>query len=210
MGRRRGPGPDSAKDRDGGDDAGGAAGGPRSARSAIPPPALRPGAAVAGDRAWRPELRAALGWAAGLLAVMQLVDLANGTLTPGRGVCWTSVALVLFAVLYPARVTAGPHWLASRGLLRTQRVHTDLLVLVRRSDGVAPRLVLRDALGGRVEIDTRTLTANPLLWHLLDQGVRLSRERGLLRCGAGPLQELADRIDGAGARAVFEASGLLP
>ncbi len=141
---------------------------------------------------------------------MQLVDLANGTLTPGRGACWTSVALVLFAILYPSHVTAGPHWLASRGLLRTQRVHTDLLVLVRRSDGVAPRLVLRDALGGRVEIDTRTLTANPVLWHLLDQGVNRSRERGLLRCGAGPLGELADRIDGAGARAVFEASGLLP
>lgn len=92
--------------------------------------------------------------------------------------------------------------------MRTRTVHTDLLVLVRHSDGMAPRLVLRDALGGRVELDPKVLTANPLLWHRLEQGVRRSRERGLLRCGAAPLQALAERIDHDGARAVFEASGL--
>ncbi|MGW1372891.1 hypothetical protein ACWD6P_01235 [Streptomyces sp. NPDC002446] len=160
------------------------------------------------DRNWLPELRAALWCTAGLFTVMLLVDLANGTLGPWRALCWTAVALVLFAVLCPPRVTAGEHWLACRGLLRTHTVHTDLLVLVRRSDGVAPRLVLRDALGGRVELDPKVLTANPLLWHRLEQGVSRSRERGLLRCGAAPLQALAERIDRDGARAVFEASGL--
>ncbi|MFH8571295.1 hypothetical protein [Streptomyces sp. NPDC017993] len=139
---------------------------------------------------------------------MLLVDLANGTLGHWRALCWTAVALALFAVLCPPRVTAGEHWLASRGLVRTCTIRTDLLVLVRRSDGTAPRLVLCDALGGRVELDPRVLTTNPLLWHRLEQGVRRSRERGLLRCGAAPLRELADRIDHDGARAVFEASGL--
>ncbi|MFH8556942.1 hypothetical protein [Streptomyces celluloflavus] len=173
--------------------------------SAIPPPV--PGGA-AHDRTWAPELRAAVRCTAGLFALMLLVDLANRTLEPGRIACWTAVALVLFAILYPPRVTAGENWLASRGLLRTRRVRTDLLVLVRRSDGMAPRLVLRDALGGRVELDPKVFTANPLLWHHLDQGVRRARARGLLRCGAAPLQELADRIDRDGARAVFDASGM--
>ncbi|MFF4949962.1 hypothetical protein ACWC2K_01455 [Streptomyces chattanoogensis] len=177
-------------------------------RPAIPPPRLRGGRPYAHDRTWRTELRAALCCTAGLLALMLFVDVANGALTPLRLLCWTAVALVLLAVLFPPRVTAGEHRLVCRGLLRTHRVRTDLLVVVRRSDGMAPRLVLRDALGGRVELDPKVLTANPLLWHHLDQGVRRSRSRGLLRCGAAPLQALADRIDGEGARAVFEASGL--
>ncbi len=160
------------------------------------------------DRTWLPELRAAIWCTAGLFLVMLLVDLANGTLDPWRALCWTAVALVLFTVLYPPRVTAGEHWLASRGPVRTRTVRTDLLVLVRRDDGVAPRLVLRDALGGRVELDPKVLTANPLLWHRLERGARRSRERGWLRCGAVPMQALADRIDHDGARAVFEASGL--
>ncbi|MFF7411389.1 hypothetical protein [Streptomyces lydicus] len=45
------------------------------------------------------------------------------------------------------------------------------------------------------------LTTNPVLWHRLDQGVRRSRERGVLRCGAALLRTPADRIDGDGARA---------
>ncbi|MFI0213593.1 hypothetical protein [Streptomyces lydicus] len=160
------------------------------------------------DRTWLSELRAALGCSGGLLALMLLVDLANGTLALWRALCWTAVAVLLLAILCPPRVTAGEHWLASRGLVRTRRVHTDLLVAVRGECGPAPRLVLRDALGGRVVLDPAVLTANPVLWHRLDQGVRRSRDRGVLRCGAAPLRTLTDRIDGDGARAVFEASGL--
>ncbi|MEU9114334.1 hypothetical protein AB0D04_21740 [Streptomyces sp. NPDC048483] len=70
---------------------------------------------------------------------MLLVDLANGTRTPPRMLCWTAVALVLLAALCPPRLTAAGHLLTSRGLLRTRRVRTDLLVLVRHSDGTAPR-----------------------------------------------------------------------
>ncbi|MEC4014751.1 hypothetical protein [Streptomyces sp. H27-D2] len=160
------------------------------------------------DRTWAAERRAATLCPAGALAVMLLIDVCNGTLDLPRAACWVGLALVLLGILYPPRVTAGRDWLAVRGMLRERRVRTDLLVLVRRADGMAPRLVLRDALGGRVELDPRAFTANPMLWHVVDGGVRLSRERGLLRCGAGPLQALADRIDGEGARAVFDASGL--
>ncbi|MFI0226215.1 hypothetical protein [Streptomyces lydicus] len=160
------------------------------------------------DRTWLSELRAALGCSGGLLALMLLVDLANGTLALWRALCWTAVAVLLLAILCPPRVTAGEHWLASRGLVRTRRVHTDLLVAVRGECGPAPRLVLRDALGGRVVLDPAVLTANPVLWHRLDQGVRRSRDRGVLRFGAAPLRTLTDRIDGDGARAVIEASGL--
>ncbi|MFG2889182.1 hypothetical protein [Streptomyces sp. NPDC048248] len=180
----------------------------RSFRAAVKSSLPRQGEPDGRDRTRLPELRSALWCAAGLLAVMLLVDLANGTLAHWRALCWTAVALALFAVLYPPRVSAGEHWLASRGLVRTCVVRTDLLVLVRHSDGMSPRLVLRDALGGRVELDPEVLTANPLLWHHLEQGVRLSRARGVLRCGAAPLRELAERIDHDGARAVFEASGL--
>ncbi|UKY50123.1 hypothetical protein [Streptomyces inhibens] len=207
MGRRRGLGPEFTTDD--GDDAGetGGAGETGEARSAIPPPSVGHGG-TDHDRTWLPELRAALGCTAGLFALMLLVDLANGTLVPWRLLCWAAVALALFAMLCPPRVTAGEHWLASRGPVRTRRVHTDLLVSVRLCDGMAPRLVLRDAVGGRVELDPKVLTVNPVLWHRLDQGVRRSRERGLLRCGAAPLRALAERIDHDGARAVFEASGL--
>ncbi|GAU69183.1 hypothetical protein SSP35_11_00020 [Streptomyces sp. NBRC 110611] len=71
------------------------------------------------------------------------------------------------------------------------------------------RLVLRDVHGRWLELDRRVLEADPLVWHLLDAGVRRSLDRGTLRHGAYVLQELADRIDGHEARAVLKASGLL-
>ncbi|UNO44184.1 hypothetical protein KGS77_24500 [Streptomyces sp. MST-110588] len=170
------------------------------------PPPVRGGPAR--DRRWAAELRSAIRCAAGLLVLMLLVDLTAGTLSALRAACWTALALVLFGALFPARVTAGPGWLACRGLLRERRVRTDLLVLVHRSDGVAPRIVLRDALGGRVELDPKVLTANPLLWHQLDTGARHSRASGLLRSGAAPLTTLAQHVDRTGAREIFRASGL--
>ncbi|MEU2787422.1 hypothetical protein [Streptomyces sp. NPDC007100] len=166
------------------------------------------GPAAYRDRRWAPELRAAVCCSAGVLTLMLAVDLANDTLDPLRAACWTSLAVVLLAALFPARVTAGAGWLAVRGLLRERRVRTDLLVLVLRSDGMAPRLVLRDLTGGRVELDPKVLTANPALWHLLDTGARLSRERGLLRSGGEALRALGEHVDRDGARRIFEASGL--
>ncbi|MFF3270612.1 hypothetical protein ACFYWU_06700 [Streptomyces chrestomyceticus] len=160
------------------------------------------------DRRWTAELRTSACGTAGVLCLMLGVDLACHTLDPLRAACWTALALVLFAALFPARVTAGAGWLAVRGLLRERRVRTDLLVLVHRSDGMAPRLVLRDALGDRVELDPKVLTADPTLWHLLDTGARLSRERGLLRSGSEVLRVLGECVDRDGARKVFEASGM--
>ncbi|KNB52972.1 hypothetical protein AC230_10230 [Streptomyces caatingaensis] len=164
--------------------------------------------ALAWDRGWRREARAAWCWGFALGGVLAGADLARGSLDGPRAACWTALAAALVAVLRPARITAGAGWLATRGLLRERRVRTDLLTRVRQVDGVAPRLVLCDVAGNRVELDPRVLRANPLLWHELDAGVRRARERGLLREGAAVLDALGERVDGEGARAVLRASGV--
>ncbi|MFJ4768620.1 hypothetical protein ACIP88_05810 [Streptomyces uncialis] len=163
---------------------------------------------VAADRRWATDRRDAVYCASTLLGLIGLVDIANGTLTAVRGLLWLTLALLLYAVLYPPLVTAGPGWLAVRGLWRTRQVATDLLVAARHSDGVQPRLVLRDALGNRVEVDPKVLTGNPLLWHRLDTGARHARASGLLRTGTGVLQRIGERIDAEEGRGVFEASDL--
>ncbi|WP_242705052.1 MULTISPECIES: hypothetical protein [Streptomyces] len=165
---------------------------------------------LAWDRTWRREARSA--WRCGLAlgGVLLLADLARGSLDAARGICWAAIGAALVAVLRPVRVTAGADWLAARGLLREHRVRTDLLIQVRRADGIAPRLVLRDVGGNRVELDPGVLAANPLLWHQLETGAHRARERGLLREGAVAMAALAERIDGEGARAVLRASGLEP
>ncbi|MEW2626125.1 hypothetical protein [Streptomyces sp. NPDC048106] len=163
---------------------------------------------VAHDRGWAGEVRTSVRCAAALLALLLCVDGAAGSLTWWRGLLWCALALLLLLVLYPARVSAGDGWLASRRLLRTRRVRTDLLVAVRPLDGVTRRLVLRDLLGDRVEIDPEVLARNPVLWHRLDDGVRQALAGGTLRCGTADLDRLARRLDSETARAVFRASGL--
>ncbi|MCX4820164.1 hypothetical protein OG883_09645 [Streptomyces sp. NBC_01142] len=154
------------------------------------------------------ERQAAIRCAALLLAMLLLIDVGSGGLTTVRAVLWTGLAVLLFVVLLPPRVTAGEGWLASRGLLRERTVRTDRLVSVRWSDGVAQRLVLRDLDGGRVELDPRVLVANPRLWRLLDAGARTSLGRGTLLYGAAALRQLSRRIDGETVRSVFTVSGL--
>jgi hypothetical protein len=105
-------------------------------------------------------------------------------------------------------VSAGGNWLASRRLLREHRVRTDLLVSVRYLDTISPRLLLRDALGGRVEIDPEVLMRNPQLWFRLEQGARKAAGDGSLLCGATALRHISRRVDRETARAVFKASGL--
>ncbi|MFF8811727.1 hypothetical protein [Streptomyces pactum] len=165
---------------------------------------------LAADRHWAGEARTAAGSAVLVLGALLGLDRLCGTLSPVRAACWAAVAATQLSVLHPPLVTAGEGWLASRGLFRERLVRTDLLASVSRPGGVAPRLVLRDVLGHRVEIDPRVLTANPLLWHQLDRGVRLSRRRGLLHGGTAALAALGDRIDGDGARALLGAAGLSP
>ncbi|TLS47662.1 hypothetical protein FE633_03530 [Streptomyces montanus] len=143
-----------------------------------------------------------------LLGLLLLVDWGTGDLTWWRAALWTTLAVLLFLVLFPPRVAAGAGWLASRGLLREQWVRTDHLVSVRCLDGVGRRLVLRDAFGGRVEIDPRVLTANPPLWHRVDEDARISAARGMLLCGGTALHRLSERIDGETARTVFKVSGM--
>jgi hypothetical protein len=166
------------------------------------------GAGEAQDRRWAEDLGSSVRCSAVLLALLLLVDAAAGALTLRRGTLWAALALLLFAVLYPPRVRAGRGWLSSRGLLRERRVRTDRLVSVRCRDGVAQRLVLRDAFGDRVEIDPQVLVSNPDLWHRLDADARRSAASGTLACGATALRRVAERIDRETAHSVFRASGL--
>ncbi|KUN88417.1 hypothetical protein AQJ66_07370 [Streptomyces bungoensis] len=163
---------------------------------------------VAHDRRWSADLHHSARCACVLLGMLLLVDGSAGTLTWWRGVMWAALALLLFLVLLPARVSAGDGWLASRRLLRTRRIRTDLLVAARPLDGVARRLVLRDALGARVEIDPEVLLRNPCLWYHLAEGVRASEASGTLLCGTAALHRLAERIDRETALAVFRVSDL--
>ncbi|GAA0456693.1 hypothetical protein GCM10009544_19180 [Streptomyces stramineus] len=163
---------------------------------------------LAHDRNRRRDARAAWCFGSALAGLLALVDLGRGGLDWARGGCWAGLGALLVAVLLPRRITAGDGWLATRGLWRERRVRTGLLTRVHRSDGIAPRLVLCDVGGGRVEIDPEVLVANPLLWHQLDTGARRSRESGLLREGAAHLAALAERVDGEGARRLLESAGL--
>lgn len=163
---------------------------------------------VVHDRQWAPDLYSAARCAAVLLGMLLLVDAVAGTLTWWRSALWISLALFLFLVLLPARVSAGEGWLASRRLLRTRRVRTDLLVAIRPRDGVAQSLVLRDTLGARVEIDPEVLLRNPDLWHRLTEAAHTSETSGTLRSGTTALHQLTERIDRETALTVFRASGL--
>ncbi|MGW7367276.1 hypothetical protein ACWGI8_28565 [Streptomyces sp. NPDC054841] len=163
---------------------------------------------VAHDTHWAGDLRQAFCCAALLLGLLLVVDAGNGTLGVVRCALWTGTALLLFLILLPARVAAGHDWLETRNLTRTRRVRTDRLVTAHWSDGVAQRLVLRDADGGHVQLDPRVLALNPRLWYLLDEGARVSRDRGTLQCGGAALQQLSGRIDAENAKAIFRISGL--
>lgn len=165
-------------------------------------------AEVAHDRHWGSDLRSSVRCAAALLALLLLIDWGAGTLTAPRATLWVTLAVLLFLVLYPTRVSAGEGWLVSRGLRGTRRVRTDHLVSVRCLDGVGQRLVLRDTFGARVEIDPRVLITNPPLWHRLDEDARISALRGSLTCGATALRRVTERIDRETAMTVFKVSGV--
>ncbi|WP_438290582.1 hypothetical protein [Streptomyces sp. HUAS TT7] len=132
----------------------------------------------------------------------------KAALTDPRAALWPGLAVLLALVLWPARVSVGRGRLVSRRFLRESGVHTDRLVSVRWSNGVAQRLVLRDAEGDRVELAPKVLVANPPLWHLLDGDARTRAQRGTLCCGETALRQLAARVDKETARTVFRLSGL--
>lgn len=161
-----------------------------------------------GDRHWRGSVRYASWCTVAFFALTMLLDWGAGTLTPVRAGLWTGLAALVFAVLLPPRVTAGEGWLAVQGLVHERRVRTDALVEMRQYEGISAHLLLRDVSGDWVELDSRVLVANPLLWHEVDSGARRSRERGTLRSGTDVLRRLSERIDGTETKAVFRASGL--
>ncbi|MEU9166710.1 hypothetical protein AB0D34_02695 [Streptomyces sp. NPDC048420] len=160
------------------------------------------------DLRWAQDVRDSVRCAGVLLVLLLLLDWGTDRLTFGRGTLWFGLALLLFLVLCPARVRVGADWLSIRRLLRERRVRTDLLVSVRCLDGISQRLLLRDALGGQVEIDPEVLVRNPRLWLRLEAGARKSAAGGTLLYGATALRRLARRIDHETAREVFRASGL--
>ncbi|MEU9454146.1 hypothetical protein [Streptomyces sp. NPDC048277] len=160
------------------------------------------------DRRWSKDVYASARCAGALLTLLLLIDWGSGTLGWWRGSLWTTLALLLFTVLCPARVRAGDGWLTSRRLLCTRRVRTDLLVSVRRLDGISPRLLFRDTLGDRLEIDPQVLVDNPELWLRVDQGARKAAAAGTLLCGSLALSRLGEQVDRENALGVFKASGL--
>ncbi|WP_093904137.1 hypothetical protein [Streptomyces sp. cf386] len=168
----------------------------------------RPRPAPTGDRHWPGGARFAMGCTLTFFGMALLVDWDGHTLTPARTLLWLAMTAVLFTILLPQRVTAGPGWLAVRGLVRRQQIRTDALVAVHLYGDLSAHLILRDTDGHRLELDPRTLIANPLLWHELDSGVQRSRERGTLQEGTDALERLRHQIDDATARAVLRASGI--
>ncbi|WAZ20298.1 hypothetical protein STRCI_001405 [Streptomyces cinnabarinus] len=168
----------------------------------------QPESPVVYDRQWAPDLLSSVRCSGLVLGLFLLVDWGADTLTPARGALWVTLAALLFVVLCPARVTAGEGWLETRRLLVTRRVRTDLLVSVRCLDGVAQRLVLRNAFCDRVEIDPLLLIGNPDLWHRLDEDTQRSVAAGSLLCGRTALRQAAERIDRKTAETVFKVSGL--
>ncbi|MEU8761977.1 hypothetical protein [Streptomyces sp. NPDC048659] len=165
-------------------------------------------AAPARDTTWPGEARAAAGCAGLLLAACVGIDTADGGMAGWGAPLWLALAVLLFVVLLPARVSAVPGRLTVRGLCARRTVRTDRLVSVRWSNGVAQRLVLRDRYGNRAEFDPAVLVANPPLWHLLDTDTSTSLREGTLLCGTTALAQLRRRIDRETAHTVFKVSGL--
>ncbi|MFD9082759.1 hypothetical protein [Streptomyces erythrochromogenes] len=163
---------------------------------------------LAQDIHWAGERRTAIGVAFLLFTALFALDAGAGRFDPTRGALWTGLAVFLFAVLLPPRVSTRPGVLSARGLLVERSVRTDSLVSVRWSDGVAQRMILRDTDGGRVEIDPAVLIRNPAMWQRVDTDTRTSIQRGTLLCGATALRRLAARIDRETAQTVFKVSGL--
>ncbi|MFF4546057.1 hypothetical protein [Streptomyces sp. NPDC001435] len=179
--------------------------GPRADRTAGHPGPYGNGVV---DRRWASDLRTALLCVGSFLGLLFLVDAAAGTFTAARAALWGGLALLLFLVLMPPRVAVGEGWLAVRTLRGTRRVRTDRLVAARTTGHEGQRLVLRDALGGRVEFDTQVLVANPGLWHRLSTDACISTSGSPTSPCLEALRSLSERIDRETAWAVFKVSGL--
>ncbi|MEU6541447.1 hypothetical protein [Streptomyces sp. NPDC047000] len=165
-------------------------------------------AAPAGDRHWSSSARLAVTCALLFCAMSLLVDWDAGSLTPLRTLLWCALSATVCTVLLPPQVSAGPGWLAVRTTWRRHVIHTDALTAVRQYDGASSPLVLQDAHGHTLEFDPRVLSANPLLWHELDTGIRRSLEHGTLQQGTDVVRHPGHHIDNETIEAVLRAAGL--
>ncbi|MER5963582.1 hypothetical protein [Streptomyces sp. NPDC002057] len=171
-------------------------------------PRHEPGDHSVQDGQWAGEARAAVGCAGLLLALALTVEAGNGGLTLPSALLWIVLAVVLFTVLLPARVSATSGRLTVRGLWSLRSVRTDRLTVVRWPDGIEQRLVLTDTDGALAQVELRVLLANPALWLLLETDARISYENGILQKGVRDLDRLARRVERDTARSVFTISGL--
>ncbi|WP_369147871.1 hypothetical protein [Streptomyces sp. R44] len=160
------------------------------------------------DGAWAGEAWAAFGCAGLLLTVSLSVDAGDDGLTLSSALLWIALAVALFVILLPARVTAAPGSLTVRTLWTRTVVRTDRLTTISWPDGIEQRLVMTDMEGGRTQIDVRILLANPALWLLWEADARASYENGTLKDGVRDLDRLKDRVERDTAHSVFRISGL--
>ncbi|MDV9186964.1 hypothetical protein R6L23_01780 [Streptomyces sp. SR27] len=164
---------------------------------------------ILSDVGWPGEARSAVGLAVLLLAASLTVDAGTHGLTWLRTAGLIGFASVLLVILLPARVTATPDLLIVRGLWVTRTVRTDRLSAVAwPPGGTSQRVILRDAEGGRAEVDLRVLSANPALWLRLEAGARASSQRGTLNHDTSDLARLSLYIHRETARSVLKVSGM--
>ncbi|MFD5327318.1 hypothetical protein [Streptomyces sp. NPDC127092] len=164
---------------------------------------------VLSDVGWPGEARTAVGCAVMLLLMSLIVDAGTHGLAVLRTAAFITLASVLLVILLPARVTAASDLLIVQGLWVARTVRIDRLSCVAwPSGGTSHRVILRDAEGGRVEVDLRVLSANPAIWLRLEAGARASVRRGTLSRDTSDLARLSLYIHAETARSVLKASGL--
>ncbi|WP_424214985.1 hypothetical protein ACN20G_24600 [Streptomyces sp. BI20] len=154
----------------------------------------------------RPERRVALGLAALTPTLLNAVDLMAGRAHPTRALGWCALGLLVLAVLWPARVELAPGRLLVRGLLVRRALRTDRVTGLALSEGLVPRLLLRDADGRRAALDPALLVEQPRAWAVLDADLRASEAAGALRTGTADLATLRRRVE----RATLERMATLP
>ncbi|MFD5327307.1 hypothetical protein [Streptomyces sp. NPDC127092] len=157
---------------------------------------------------WPHALRTAVICAATLLGLLLLVDAVAEALSPVRGALWSGLAVLLFVVLLPDRVTAGEGWLATHGLVRRRTVRIDRLVRVGWSAGPSRHVLLQDVHGARISLSPNLLADNPRLWQLLADGAAASSAPGFLHADHSDIRHLSQHTDSEIAHLVFKVSHL--
>ena len=142
------------------------------------PAGLPPATAV-----YRQPVRATLGAAAVLVAVLLLLCAAKGAWPPPASAWLLLAGFTGWFVLKQVRteLAAGPGWLSTQGLLRRRHVRTDELARVTCGrSGIDRVVVLTDRDGRRVGVLANRLLHNPQLRQRVAADVRMSVGGGLV------------------------------